>query len=291
MLGPSSVSGARAAGARARRYLRRRERRENFPVALRVLPREVRRHLRAVYDVARAIDDLGDHADGDRTARLEAFRADLAAIWHGGEPKAEVLSRLVPTVRARGLSWEPFDRLVEANLWDQRITRYPTYADLRAYCALSAEPVGRIVLEIFGALTPRTATLSDEVCTALQIIEHCQDVAEDRRAGRVYLPQEDLAAFGVPETDLDRSETTPRLRRLIAFEIDRAAALLASGAPLVAMLHGWARVAVAGYIAGGRAAIEGLRRAGFAVMSGSPGRSRLDIARHTVLLLSGRAVT
>jgi squalene synthase HpnC len=290
--GPVGVSGAGAAtGAAAEAYLRRRECGENFPVALRVLPRESRRHLRAVYDVARVIDDLGDRAEGDRTALLTAFREDLAAVWHDGQPNADVLRRLLPTVRACGLSQEPFDRLVEANLWDQRITGHPTYADLRAYCALSADPVGRIVLAIFGASTSRTVELSDRVCTALQIIEHCQDVAEDRRAGRVYLPGEDLAAFGVPGSDLDRAETSAALRRLVAFEADRAVALLDSGRPLLGMLHGWARVAVAGYMAGGLAAVDGLRRANWAVMSGSPGTSRLTVLRHVYGLLRGRAAS
>lgn len=275
----------------AEAYLRQKERTENFPVALRMLPREPRAHLRAVYDVARVIDDLGDRADGDRVAQLEAFRADLATVWHGGTPRAAVLRRLVPTARACALPQEPFDHLVQANLWDQKVHAYPTFADLRAYCALSAAPVGRIVLAVFGASTPRTVELSDRVCTALQLVEHWQDVAEDRRAGRVYLPQEDLAAFGVSEADLDGTETCAPLRHLIAFETERAAALLESGTALVAMLRGWARLAVAGYVAGGRAAIDGLRRANWAIMSGSPGTTRLAVVRHLSGLVWGRTAS
>jgi squalene synthase HpnC len=287
-------AGASEAGAAsdtpADTYLRRREESENFPVALRLLPREPRTHLRAVYDVARIIDDLGDQAAGDRTAALLAFQADLATVWQGGTPRAAALGRLVPTVRACRLPLEPFDDLVRANLQDQRIDRYATYEDLRAYCTLSADPVGRIVLAIFGASTPRTVALSDRVCTALQLVEHWQDVAEDRRAGRVYLPQEDLAAFGVPETDLDLPTTSPRLRRLMAYETDRAEALLESGTPLLGLLHGWARLAVAGYVAGGRAAIDMLRRTNWAIMSGSPGISRLAIVRHLSRGLLRKAV-
>lgn len=300
--GSAGASGARAApGTPAEAYLRQKERAENFPVALRVLPRAPRGHLRAVYDVARVIDDLGDRAAGDRTAQLADFRADLATVWRGGTPRAAVLRRLVPTVRACGLPQEPFDRLVQANLWDQKINTYATFADLRAYCALSADPIGRLVLAIFGASTPRTVELSDRVCTALQLVEHWQDVAEDRRDGRVYLPQEDLAAFGVPESDLDRAETSESLRRLMAFETERAAELLESGTPLVGMLRGtgrgggawagWGRLAVAGYVAGGRAAIDGLRRANWVIMSGNPGTKRLAVVRHLSELLLRRAVT
>lgn len=267
------------------RALRRQQHAENFPVALRLLPRRLRTNLVAVYDVARVIDDLGDHAAGDRTALLTAFGRDLATIWDGGQPQHPVLRRLAPVVAARGLDREPFERLVQANLVDQRVHRYATYQQLRGYCTLSADPVGRIVLALFGRVTPATTELSDRVCTALQLIEHWQDVAEDRRAGRVYLPQEDFAAFGVTETDLDGPVASPALRRLMAFQISRAAELLDSGAPLAGLLHGWARLAVAGYVAGGQAALDALRRADGDVLAGPPRPRRRDVLRHLLGLL------
>jgi squalene synthase HpnC len=267
------------------RALRRQQQAENFPVALRLLPRRLRTDLVAVYDVARVIDDLGDQAAGDRTALLTAFGRDLATIWNGGQPQHPVLRRLAPVVAARGLDREPFERLVQANLVDQRVRRYATYQQLRGYCTLSADPVGRIVLALFGRVTPATTELSDRVCTALQLIEHWQDVAEDRRAGRVYLPQEELAAFGVTEDDLDGPVVSPALRRLMAFQISRAAELLNAGAPLVGLLHGWARLAVAGYVAGGRAALDALRRADGDVLAGPPRPRRRDVLRHLLSLL------
>jgi squalene synthase HpnC len=277
------------------RTLGRKRRAENFPVALRLLPRKLRADLIAVYGFARVVDDLGDEAPGDRTALLEAFHADLASVWQTGRPEHPVLQRLVPTVVARGLDREPFDRLVQANLVDQRVHRYATYGQLREYCTLSADPVGRIVLGVFGvapASNPVAAELSDRVCTALQLIEHWQDVAEDRRAGRVYLPQEDLAAFGVSEAELDgtpgQGAASPALRALMAFEIARAAELLDSGAPLITMLHGWARLAVAGYVAGGRAALDALRRAGGNVLDGPPRPRRRDVIRHLLVALQER---
>ena len=254
-------------------------------MALRVLPKAVRMDLHAVYAVARTIDDLGDLAPGDRTAALHNFRADLHQIWRGSAPQRPVLQALAPTVRARGLTVEPFDRLIEANLIDQWVTRYDTFGDLLRYCRLSADPVGRLVLDIFDQSSPAAAELSDRVCQALQLLEHWQDVGEDRRVGRVYLPAEDLAAFGVRETDLDRPHASDALRELMAFETERAARLLESGAPLLAHLRGWARVAVLGYIAGGRAAVRALRRAGWDVL-GCPARTRRrDIALEAAALL------
>jgi squalene synthase HpnC len=258
---------------------------ENFPVASRLLPRRLRTALVAVYDVARVIDDLGDQAAGDRTALLTAFSADLATVWDGGQPQHAVLRRLAPVVAAHGLEHEPFERLIQANLVDQRVHRYATYAQLRAYCTLSADPIGRIVLALLGVCAPAATELSDRICTALQLIEHWQDVAQDRRAGRVYLPQEDLAAFGVAEAELDGPVASPALRRLMAFQVTRAAGLLDSGAPLVGLLHGWARLAVAGYVAGGRAALDALRRADGDVLAGPPHPRRRDVLRHLAHLL------
>jgi squalene synthase HpnC len=268
--------------------LREKERAENFPVALRILPGRYQRHLRALYDVARVIDDLGDAAAGDRTELLMAFRSDLDGIWLGRPPSTPVLRQLAATVRACDLDREPFGRLVAANLQDQVVSRYARYADLAQYCTLSADPVGRVVLKIFNSSTPRNVELSDRICTALQLVEHWQDVAEDRRAGRIYLPLEDLEAHGVAETDLDRTVATSAVRQLIAFETDRAADLLDSGAPLVASLHGWARLAVAGYVAGGRAAIDAMRRADYDVLSGTPRPRRRDVVTHLAGLLGRR---
>lgn len=257
-------------------------------MALRALPRSVRTHLVAVYNVARVIDDLGDAAAGDRTAQLRAFSTDLARIWAGDQPRAPVLRELAAAVAATGLDEKPFQDLVEANLVDQRVHRYATYDQLREYCALSAHPVGRMVLGVFEVRDPRAEELSDRVCAALQLIEHWQDVAEDRAAGRVYLPAEDLARFGVSESELDAPIASPTLRALLRFETERAAELLDSGAPLLGLLRGWARVAVAGYVAGGRAAVDALRRTGGDVLGQRARTRRRDVLRHLIPLLASR---
>lgn len=241
----------------------------------------MRTHLRAVYGFARTVDDLGDESVGDRTAQLLAFRADLARVWTDGEPDTPVLRELVPTVRACGLPLEPFDNLVRANLRDQEQSSYAAYADLAAYCTLSADPVGRIVLGVFGVRSAGAAALSDRICTALQLVEHWQDVAEDRDAGRVYLPAADLQAYGA---SLAGSVSGPALRRLMRFEAGRAAGLFVAGEPLLGQLRGWARLAVTGYLAGGLAALDALRRAGYAVLEGTPKARTLDVLKHAVLL-------
>jgi squalene synthase HpnC len=177
---------------------------------------------------------------------------------------------------------QPFHDLIAANRQDQVVSRYPTFGDLEDYCRLSANPVGRIVLHVFGVATPEREALSDRVCTALQLAEHWQDVAEDLRAGRIYLPQEDMERFGCTEGDLAAPRATGRVRALMAFEERRARDLLDTGAPIVGTLHGAARLAVAGYVAGGRAALAVIAASGHDVLRATPRPGKARVAAEMV---------
>jgi squalene synthase HpnC len=270
--------------------LRAHERSENFPVALRLLPRRYREDLGAVYAFARGVDEIGDSATGRRADALRAVDTDIDRTWAGEPVTDPVLAGLATTVVEHGIPAEPFHHLVAANVQDQLVHRYETFADLRGYCRLSADPVGRIVLAVFGQASPTAIELSDRVCTALQLLEHWQDVAEDRRAGRVYLPLEDLRAFGVEEGDLDRPDAGPAVTALLRFEIDRAARLLEDGSGIVHELRGWARVSVAGFVAGGRATVAALRATGGDVLSRSVVPSASGTAARLVALLASATV-
>jgi squalene synthase HpnC len=253
---------------------------ENFPVASRVLPRRVRSHLLALYGFARLVDELGDSAGGDRLAALDWLEAELDRAFEG-RARHPLLVRLQPTLRDCELPRGPFLRLIEANRVDQRVSRYATWEELRAYCALSADPVGELVLGVLGAATPERVALSDAICTALQLTEHLQDVAEDFARGRVYLPAEDLARFGCTIEQLSAPHAGGPLRELLAFEVARARGLLAEGAPLVGELRGRERIALAGFVAGGRAALDAIERAGYDVLAGPP---RAGTARRLLAL-------
>src|SRR5262249_697893 len=157
-------------------------------------------------------------------------------------------------VRSLGLPRQPFVRLIDANRRDQRQHVYATFDELVDYCDLSANPVGELVLYVFGAATPARIAQSNAVCTALQLLEHWQDVDEDYGNGRIYLPAEDLERFGVAPGEFEGDAYA----RLMSFEIARARALLDEGAPLVGTLRGRARLAVAGYVGGGRAGLDAL---------------------------------
>lgn len=233
---------------------------ENFPVALRLLPRGPRDGLRRAYGFARFVDDVGDEAPGDRLALLDAVEGELRAEWEGAGSSLAPVRDLRPLISAHAMPITPFLDLVEANRIDQRRTRYETFAELLDYCRYSAAPVGRIVLRLAGADgDERNRADSDAVCNALQVLEHCQDVAEDARAGRIYLPQEDLRDRGVAPEQLTAATTSPALREVVAVQVARAEWMLRAGRPLVGRLSGWSRIAVAGYLAGGEATAAALR--------------------------------
>ena len=262
---------------------------ENFPVALRVLPRERRKHLTALYGFARLTDDIGDEPlpgldptasqetqCATRLRLLDELQADVARIYAGEQPKLPAIRALGETVAACGIPRQPFDDLIQANRQDQLVTRYETYAELVKYCELSANPVGQVVLYIFGAASEERLRLSDNICTALQLAEHWQDVAEDLANGRIYLPREDLAKFGCTEADLAKPGAGQAVVKLMAFETERAARLLDDGAPLVGTLHGAARLAISGYLAGGRAALKAIARSGYDVLRQTPKPGKTD---------------
>ncbi|WP_405592975.1 squalene synthase HpnC [Streptomyces sp. NBC_01092] len=276
---------------------------ENFPVAPFFLPRAWRADLMAVYGFARLVDDIGDGdlapggadarllgvsaADAeDRMVLLDAFEADLHRVFDG-TPRHPLLRGLQPTVRRRSLTPEPFLGLIAANRQDQIVQRYETYDDLLAYCELSANPVGRLVLAVTGTGTPERIRLSDAVCTALQIVEHLQDVAEDLGRDRIYLPAEDMKRFHVQETDLKAKTAGASVRALVAYEAERAQTLLNEGTPLVGSVHGRLKLLLAGFVAGGRAAIRAIAAAEYDVLPGPPKASKLQLLREVGVTLRG----
>jgi squalene synthase HpnC len=247
---------------------------ENFPVTSLLAPRWARPHLRAVYGFARFVDNLGDEAAGDRSALLDELERELE-----GPPRTEIMGRLHATIAARDLPLEPFGRLIEANRIDQVRSSYEAWEDVREYCTFSADPVGRIVLGIYGrAGESELVALSDSICTGLQLVNFLQDPPRDLALGRVYLPQEDLRRFAVVDAEL-AGPLTASIAELLRFESERARELLERGLPLADELGGRPGLSVALYARGGLAALEALERAGWDVFSGRPAPNRLTFAR------------
>jgi squalene synthase HpnC len=251
---------------------------ENFTVASAVLGRRRRMHLMAIYGFARLVDDVGDEVTGDRAALLDGIEADLDLIYDGTLPQHAVMSTLAEAVWGCRLPDSPFRRLIAANRQDQSVTRYETFEQLLDYCRLSAAPVGELVLHVFGVATAERILLSDRICAGLQVTEHLQDLAEDHTRGRVYVPREDLARFGCSEDDVAAPRPSASYRALIAFEAQRARSLLDEGAPLARTLPLRPRIAVAGFVAGGRSALDALDRVEGRGAGVRPKRSRRGFA-------------
>jgi squalene synthase HpnC len=263
---------------------------ENFPVALCLLGKDRREQLLAIYGFARLVDEVGDEYSGDRLAALDWLERELERAFTG-QARHPLLQRLQATLARHPLPHEPLQRLIEANRMDQRVSRYRSFEQLCEYCALSANPVGELVLAVFDCATPQRVARSNEICTALQLAEHWQDVAEDDARGRVYLPSDDLERFGVTAECLRSSdpEHRARMRQLMRFEVRRARELLSAGAPLLRALRARPKLAVAAFIAGGRAALEAIERSGFEVLDGAPRADRLARARAFAVVLVGRS--
>jgi squalene synthase HpnC len=258
---------------------------ENFPVALRLLPARHRRHLTALYCFARLTDDLGDEAreanqpssTGLRLRLLDELAADVDRIYDGGTPASPVMRTMAKTVRECKVPAQPLHDLIQANRQDQQVTRYRTFAELARYCELSANPVGQIVLYIFGAATPERIAASDRICTALQLAEHWQDVAEDLRNGRIYLPAEDLQLFGV-QTPFYGDPAA--IEHLVRFEAARARDWFGRGLRLLPLLDGRSRACVLAMTGIYRRILERIEADPLAV---SRGRVRLEGREKLVL--------
>jgi squalene synthase HpnC len=234
-------------------------------VASILLPRRVRSHLLAIYGFARLADDIGDEVEGDRLAQLDWLESELERAA-AGSATHPILVQLMPTLAQLHLPLEPFRALIEANRVDQRVNRYEIMDDLVDYCQLSAVPVGRLVLLVFGASTPERVALSDQVCIGLQLTEHLQDIAEDAGRGRIYLPARDRDAFGVTDDELVAPHASPSLQRLVAVHVNRARQRLAWGRQLARDLPWSPRIAVAGFVGGGEAALDAIQHAGYDVL-------------------------
>jgi squalene synthase HpnC len=274
---------------------------ENFTVVTWLLPRRVRPSFHAVYAFCRLTDDLGDEAPGDRLAALDAWEAALCRALAGQAPALPagfpaldgdaVLTALADATERHAVPPALYARLIEANRMDQGSGRFATHADLLAYCAHSATPVGRMVLALLGEASEANGALSDATCTALQLANFWQDVARDHAQGRIYLPSEDMARFGVAEADIAAGRATPAFRELLAFEVERTRALFAEGLPLARRLGGRARLDVLLFSKGGIAVLDAIETQGYDVLTARPtvsGRRKAWLILTSLPVLVGR---
>jgi squalene synthase HpnC len=252
---------------------------ENFPVASILLPARLRKPVEAIYAFARSADDIADEGDASpeqRLAQLAAYEEELTRIEQGKPATIPLFSRLAAMVAEHHLPLQPMRDLLSAFRQDVLTKRYPSHEDLMDYCRRSANPVGALMLHLYGVTDARSLAQSDAICTALQLANFWQDVAIDWNKDRVYLPQEDLVRHGVDEAQIAHGQADQDWRALMAFEVARTRALMLSGAPLALRLPGQIGWELRLIVQGGLRILEAIEAANYDVFRRRPKLGRLD---------------
>ena len=215
---------------------------ENFPVASNLLPKRLRRPISVIYAFARSADDIadeGDHSADVRLQQLEAYGEKLDSISDGHTTDDPIFTALADVINSYNLPTELFHDLLTAFRMDVTVNRYADFNALLGYCRYSANPVGRLLLHLYGATAQQDIEYADAICSALQLINFLQDIAQDyAENNRVYLPQDEMLRFGISDAHIHERINSPAMRQLIDMQIKRAHGLLLHGAPLVRTLKG-----------------------------------------------------
>jgi squalene synthase HpnC len=252
---------------------------ENFPVASILMPRRLRKPVAAIYHFARAADDIadeGDLPDDERLKQLAEFRAELARIARNEPPLTPLFRNLAAEVHRHALPMQPLYDLLDAFSQDVVKKRYSDFPDLLDYCRRSANPVGNLLLHLYGEATPVNIAYSDAICTSLQIINFWQDVAKDYAIGRIYLPLDELAQYGVSEEQIAQGICDDAWRALMKFQVDRARAMMLAGKPLGSILTGRIGLEMRMIIAGGLRILAKLENAQYDMFRRRPVLKPLD---------------
>ncbi len=234
---------------------------ENFPVASLLLPRHFRHPVAQIYRFAREADDFADEGDAPddvRLQQLESFRAELRRIERGLAPEIPWFATLAAVIRDYHLPLEAFHDLISAFTQDVTQNRYASFDQVLDYCRRSANPVGRLLLVLYGATTPQNLADSDAICSSLQLINFLQDIAVDFGKGRIYMPQDELARFQISEAQIASGDAGGNWPAFMTYQIDRARALLMSGAPLGNRLEGRIGLELRMIVQGGSRILEKL---------------------------------
>ncbi|MQR01506.1 squalene synthase HpnC [Glaciimonas sp. GS1] len=252
---------------------------ENFPVASILMPAHLRPAVRAIYAFARSADDLADEGDATAEQRLQAlgdYEVKLDRIERQEPADSPIFNALQQTITAYKLPLAPFRALLSAFKQDVVTTRYPTFNDLLDYCRRSANPVGHLMLHLYGAASEQNCRDSDAICSALQLINFWQDVAIDWRKQRIYLPLEDLQRFHVSPNHIANGDNDQAWHALMQFEVLRAREMMLSGAPLALRLPGRLGWELRLVIQGGLRILEKLESVDYDVFQRRPKIGKLD---------------
>ncbi len=246
---------------------------ENFPVASILMPKRLRKPVAAIYHFARAADDIADEgelSDEERLKQLDEFRAELKRIESSETPHTALFRNLAAEIREHALPMQPLYDLLDAFSQDVVKKRYADFDELLDYCRRSANPVGNLLLHLYGEASEVNLKYSDAICTSLQLINFWQDVAKDWAIARVYLPQDDLAKHKVSEAQIAQGICDENWRALMRFEVQRAREMMLYGKPLGSILTGRIGLEMRMIIAGGLRILDKLESADYDMFNKRP---------------------
>ena len=254
---------------------------ENFPVASWLAPAALRPAIVAIYHFARAADDIADEGNADATqrlAQLHHYDAMLDRIERGERPGEAPFARLTDAIREHALPLKPFRDLLSAFRQDVVKTRYDDFAQLLDYCSRSANPIGRLLLHLYRIDDAERKQQADAICSGLQLANFWQDIAIDWNKGRIYLPQDDMSRYQVAEEHIADGLCDERWRQLMAFEVQRARAMLESGRVLAHALPLRLKLELRMVVAGGLRILRSIDAVQGDVFRHRPVLSRADWA-------------
>ena len=254
---------------------------ENFPVISFLIPKKLQKHIAVIYWFARTADDFADEGElnpEERLKRLNDFEEKLTSTLNGN-PKNEFIAGLVNTIKDKNLTPHLFYDLLKAFKQDVLKKRYKDFNEVLEYCRHSANPIGRLILELFNIRNEEVFQYSDKICTALQLTNFYQDTIIDYKKGRIYLPEEEMQKFGVSKKSFELKENNLNLKSLIKFNVERTQVLFEEGKSLLGHLNGRFKYEIKWTISGGEAILEKIKKNDYDVLNIRPELSKKDFIR------------
>ena len=267
---------------------------ENFPVGSALIPKRLRKHFFSIYAFARIADDFADEGYGQGYGENE--RLDLLNEWRRmlmeslvGRARHPVFVALARTASEFDLPAVLFEDLLSAFAQDVTVRRYESFDQVLDYCRRSANPIGRLILLLFGYRDEQRHQWSDDICTALQLTNHWQDVGVDLEKDRIYLPQDDLSRFELSADDLMRRDASDRFKQLMKSEVERARAMFARGKPLCTSVSGRLGLELRSVWLGGMRILDRVEKNGWDVFAGRPVITSTDKLKILLVAANKRA--
>ncbi len=254
---------------------------ENFPVISFLIPKKLQKHIAVIYWFARTADDIADEgnlSEEKRLKQLDEFENNFTKALNG-KPQNDFESALIHTIKEKKLTSSLFYDLLNAFKQDVVKKRYENFNEVLYYCKHSANPVGRLILELYDIRKEECFLLSDKICTGLQLTNFYQDLQLDYQKGRIYLPQNEMQKFGVNERLFELKENSLNLQQLLKFNIEKTETMFREGKELLRFLNGRLKFEISWTILGGENILKKIKEINYNTIKLRPALNKKDFLR------------